>query len=178
MFSLDKVLKFEKATEEDIVISRYLGMFSLDYTRAIASINVEVCYFPLSWDVLIRLWTLKLLDLKSSVISRYLGMFSLDNRGKTFKEAIPSYFPLSWDVLIRLDSHIFFAFSSYGYFPLSWDVLIRSCPPEPLFLASFRGDLRGKPLQGIFSRFYFSKNAHKRPFYVVRGKRKNHLSEL
>ena len=65
-----------------------------------------------------------------------------------------------------------------GYFPLSWDVLIRFCPPEPLFLASFRGDLRGKPLQGVFSRFYFSKNAHKRPFYVVRGKRKNHLSEL
>ena len=89
------------------------------------------------------------------VISRYLGMFSLD---------LTNFFGST--------SH------DLGYFPLSWDVLIRSCPPEPLFLASFRGDLRGKPLQGIFSRFYFSKNAHKRPFYVVRGKRKNHLSEL
>ena len=88
------------------------------------------------------------------VISRYLGMFSLDR--------INGIYPTV----------------KSGYFPLSWDVLIRSCPPEPLFLASFRGDLRGKPLQGIFSRFYFSKNAHKRPFYVVRGKRKNHLSEL
>ena len=89
-----------------------------------------------------------------SVISRYLGMFSLDA------------------------THELNLSADYRYFPLSWDVLIRSCPPEPLFLASFRGDLRGKPLQGIFSRFYFSKNAHKRPFYVVRGKRKNHLSEL
>ena len=65
-----------------------------------------------------------------------------------------------------------------SYFPLSWDVLIKSCPPKPLFLAGSRGDLRGKPLQGIFSRFYFSKNARKRPFYAVRGKLKNHLSEL
>ena len=64
------------------------------------------------------------------------------------------------------------------YFPLSWDVLIRSCPPKPLFLTGSRGDLRGKPLQRIFSRFYFSKNARKRPFYAVRGKLKNHLSEL
>ena len=64
------------------------------------------------------------------------------------------------------------------YFPLSWDVLIKTCPPKPLFLAGSRGDLRGKPLQGVFSRFYFSKNARKRPFYAVRGKLKNYLSEL
>lgn len=88
------------------------------------------------------------------------------------------YFPLSWDALIRLYPRSGLGFKFKAYFPLSWDVLIRSCPPEPLFLAGSRGDLRGKPLQGIFSRFYFSKNAHKRPFYAVRGKRKNHLSEL
>ena len=55
---------------------------------------------------------------------------------------------------------------------------LKSCPPKPLFLAGSRGDLRGKPLQGVFSRFYFSKNARKRPFYAVRGKLKNYLSEL
>ena len=92
---------------------------------------------------------------KNKVISRYLGMFSLNNlKG-------------------NLNSK-----TAFSYFPLSWDVLIKSCPPKPLFLAGSRGDLRGKPLQGVFSRFYFSKNARKRPFYAVRGKLKNHLSEL
>ena len=90
----------------------------------------------------------------ATVISRYLGMFSLNG-------------------CITCNHN-----RLYRYFPLSWDVLIKSCPPKPLFLAGSRGDVRGKPLQGIFSRFYFSKNAHKRPFYAVRGKRKNHLSEL
>ena len=90
----------------------------------------------------------------------------------------PGYFPLSWDVLIRFRTGSTESFTEMGYFPLSWDVLIRFCPPEPLFLAGFRGDLRGKPLQGIFNRFYFSKNARKRLFYAVRGKLKNHLSEL
>ena len=60
------------------VISRYLGMFSLDDIRGIQyTCNV-------------------------SVISRYLGMFSLDIISECFRQTFFSYFPLSWDVLIRL----------------------------------------------------------------------------
>ena len=113
-----------------MVISHYLGMFSLDDNN--------------------RSYTKQ----RKTVISHYLGMFSLDS-GSSEQRA-----------------------RELCYFPLSWDVLIRYCPPEPLFLAGSKGDLRGKPLQGIFSRFYFSKNARKRLFYAVRGKLKNHLSEL
>ena len=35
------------------VISRYLGMFSLDDARRITKEQID-SYFPLSWDILIR----------------------------------------------------------------------------------------------------------------------------
>ena len=60
------------------VISRYLGMFSLDLDAWVV-ISMILSYFPLSWDVLIR-WKILVVIVSSSytVISRYLGMFSLD----------------------------------------------------------------------------------------------------
>ena len=60
------------------VISRYLGMFSLDGAHNAVTVGSQVlCYFPLSWDVLIRL-----------------------RRLMTYGR-VKCYFPLSWDVLIR-----------------------------------------------------------------------------
>ena len=84
MFSLDRS---EPHTEEVLhrpVISRYLGMFSLDpistdYTTAYTG------YFPLSWDVLIRsVVTIPMKGRYFLVISRYLGMFSLDRWCKNY----------------------------------------------------------------------------------------------
>ena len=61
-----------------IVISRYLGMFSLDeeFEKELVPF---AGYFPLSWDVLIRL------------------------NGNLFGTELSRYFPLSWDVLIRFE---------------------------------------------------------------------------
>ena len=85
------------------VISRYLGMFSLDncfdvfkeghkesyfplsWDVLIRSERADIChsirysYFPLSWDVLIRFLNHALYLVYTQVISRYLGMFSLDD---------------------------------------------------------------------------------------------------
>ena len=108
------------------VISRYLGMFSLDNCFDVFKEGHKESYFPLSWDVLIRflnhalylvytqvisryLGMFSLDDIRGiqytcnvSVISRYLGMFSLDIISECFRQTFFSYFPLSWDVLIRL----------------------------------------------------------------------------
>ena len=43
------------------VISRYLGMFSLDMNAVTSKITCVHSYFPLSWDVLIRFYRLILL---------------------------------------------------------------------------------------------------------------------
>ena len=53
-------------------------MFSLDEQKAQVREAVHECYFPLSWDVLIRYNQVKTCLKELHVISRYLGMFSLD----------------------------------------------------------------------------------------------------
>ena len=54
MFSLN----FQTTSSTDmlmkLVISRYLGMFSLNRSRAFGENMTVTCYFPLSWDVLIK----------------------------------------------------------------------------------------------------------------------------
>ena len=61
------------------------------------------CYFPLSWDVLIK--------------SIWWSLIYL----------IFCYFPLSWDVLIKWCwSYVNIVNLPKSYFPLSWDVLIKS----------------------------------------------------
>ena len=60
-----------------MVISRYLGMFSLDCEDR------------------------DIIDPDYLVISRYLGMFSLDHLAYLYDVLNDRYFPLSWDVLIR-----------------------------------------------------------------------------
>ena len=88
---------------ENNVISRYLGMFSLDQ-------NVQTFVIVLDTVISRYLGMFSLDDIRGiqytcnvSVISRYLGMFSLDIISECFRQTFFSYFPLSWDVLIRLD---------------------------------------------------------------------------
>ena len=76
MFSLDNIPDW-LITAAKVVISRYLGMFSLDTMKHAAGYGVNR-YFPLSWDVLIRYNLLGKEVFTEEVISRYLGMFSLD----------------------------------------------------------------------------------------------------
>ena len=75
-----------------MVISRYLGMFSLDTDKE-------------RNDILLM------------VISRYLGMFSLDGEAKLMQAYFSRYFPLSWDVLIR-SSYLSVSQNSSMLFPV------------------------------------------------------------
>ena len=83
------------------------------------------CYFPLSWDVLIRFKLSKSREGVYTVISRYLGMFSLDSTASPEPRllcVISRYLGMfSLD-----DVGIVSLVTEKCYFPLSWDVLIRS----------------------------------------------------
>ena len=76
MFSLE-AMKRSSILMTTSVISRYLGMFSLEADDGLSK------------------------ELRNEVISRYLGMFSLEEVGELMRAEKWSYFPLSWDVLIR-----------------------------------------------------------------------------
>ena len=101
MFSLDGDVKVQVVSTKK-VISRYLGMFSLDGSQGIRESR-----FPVS--VISRYLGMFSLDgcktpgsrQPYAVISRYLGMFSLDDKFNNGLLPEERYFPLSWDVLIR-----------------------------------------------------------------------------